>query len=283
MTLRTAQPSILVRTLDVLKELICDCNIVFSPSGVNVGVMDVSSQIYVYANLPKELFEEYRCDGIYPLGVNNTYFHKLIKQATNRDELTLSYHPGRPELGISIYNPAKGSRSVSRLKLLDIDNEYMEIPVERTFNTMVEMNAGDFLKVCRELVSIGSEVVIISDPVEQSITFQTEGDIGVVQQTFLNSEKQAVRAKESAKISDESFNMRPLAMMAKTASISQHVQIFFEEAFPLLLKYSIADKGTIAFCLAPLLNRHRPVTEILDSLAKTPADKVFGIPPSPSH
>ena len=145
--LRTAKASVLIRILDVLKELICDCNIIFDPSGVVVSVMDVSHQVYVYVSLPGELFEEYKCEGVHALGVNNNYFHKLIKQASNRDELSLQYHPNRPEMIITISNTVKGVRSVSKMKLLDIENELLEMPVNRSFGTMAEMNAADFLKI----------------------------------------------------------------------------------------------------------------------------------------
>lgn len=260
MVLRTAQASILVRILDVLKELICDCNIIFSPGGLVVSVMDAGQQVYAYVNLPGSLFEEYHCEGVHALGVNNNYFHKLIKQATNRDELTLSYHPTAPEMTIMIANLAKGVRSVSKMKLLDIENELLEMPLDRSYATMAEMNAADFLKICRELVSIGEEITVLTDPVEQSITFRADGDIGQVQQTLMNSEKQSVKNKD-VKAIEETFALRPLAMMAKTATISQFVTLYLDEAFPMLLKYSVADKGVVAFCLAPRLNKHRPVVD----------------------
>lgn len=261
LVIRTIQAPILIKTLDVVKELVSDCNFIFSPSGVVVSVMDAAHQSYVYVNLPAEMFDFYACDGVHSLGVNNSHFHKLIRQATNRDEMGLEYHPSRPELVISVRNITKKTCVTSRMKLLDIDSELLEVPIDRAFSTLIEMNAAEFLKMCRELQSVGGdEVCISSDPREETVVFQVEGDIGTVQHALTNSSNQTVRAGvENAKAIQEYFAVCRLVTMAKMSSLSSQVQIYLEEAFPILLKYTIAEKGVVAFCLSPQLNRHRPL------------------------
>lgn len=258
LSLRTISPPVLVRIMDVLKELVADTNIIFSPKGMVISVMDANKVAYAYVNLPSDHFEQYRCEGTHMLGVNNAHFHKLIKNCTNRDELMLQYHPSKPELVITVENTAKKYRSTSRLKLLLIEGEILEMPLEKSFCTMVEMNASDLLKICREMSSISDEIGIVSDPTTPSVTFRTEGDMGSVDHTLLNSDSHSVKCPE-AQVVNEVFAMRYISTVAKTAALSQRVEIYLEPAFPVLFKFTIGERGIMAFCIAPKLTNHRPI------------------------
>lgn len=261
LSVHTVSPPVLVRILDVLKELVADMNIIFSAKGMVISVMDANKMAYTYVNIPADQFEAYRCIGTHMIGVNNAHFHKLIKNCTNRDELMLSYHPSRPELVITIENASKKYRSTSRLKLLLIEGEILEMPLEKSFCTMVEMNASDLLKICRDMAPISDELGIVSDPNGPhgpSVTFRADGDMGSVDHTLLNSDAQSVKCPD-AQVVDEVFTMRYISTVAKTASLSQRVEIYFEPAFPVLFKYNLGEKGIMAFCIAPKLTNHRPL------------------------
>lgn len=258
LTLKTVAPPVLVRILDVLKELVSDTNIIFSAKGMVISVMDANKVAYAYVNLPADHFDLYKCEGTHMLGVNNAHFHKLIKNCTNRDELMLQYHPSKPELIITIENATKKYRSTSRLKLLLIEGEILEMPLEKSFCTMVEMNASDLLKICREMSSISDELGIVSEPAGPSVTFRVDGELGSVDHTLLNSDTNSVTCPEAQAV-DEVFTMRYISTVAKTASLSQRVEIYLEPAFPVLFKYCIGEKGVMAFCIAPKLTNHRPL------------------------
>lgn len=259
LSLRTIQAPVLIRTLDVVKELVADCNFVFSPKGLIISVMDASHQVYVYVNFPAEMFEFYRCDEpLLMIGVNNAHFHKLIRGCSNREELHLAYYIGQPELVITIENTARRTRVTSHMKLLAIENEILEVPMDRSFSALIEMSAQDFLKICREMTTIGEDLRVTSDAPGRTVFFQTEGEMGTLEHALTDSSSHSVTCPETAETIDETFSLRYLCFMAKTAAMSQKVQIYLEPSFPLLLKYAVGDRGIVAFCLAPKLTNHAP-------------------------
>lgn len=145
------------------------------------------------------------------------------------------------------------------MKLLCIESEVLEVPMDRTFSTLVELGAADFLKICREMTVIGDDLRVSSDTASRTVFFETEGEMGVLEHSLSDSTAHSVVCPEGSVAVDERFSLRHLCAIAKTAAMSQKVQLYLEPAFPVLLKYAVGDKGIMAFCVAPKLTNHIPV------------------------
>merc|ERR1712137_551076 len=61
------------------------------------------------------------------------------------------------------------------LKLMQIENEHMEIP-EQQYKVVVKMPSSEFQKICRDLKEFGETMQVKTS--KEGITFSVQGDIG---------------------------------------------------------------------------------------------------------
>ena len=89
MYLQTIQASALRTIFEVLKDIINDVNVYFTPQGIKVITLDTAHVTLVHMFLPAENFEEYSCDSDIIAGVNLSNVYKLLKSVTNNDSLRM--------------------------------------------------------------------------------------------------------------------------------------------------------------------------------------------------
>ena len=58
---------------------------------------------------------------------------------------------------------------------------------------------------------------------------------------------------EEDEIVQAKFLLKYLVLFSKAYNLSNTVEIFLKNDYPMVLKYSIADLGTLKFCLAPMV------------------------------
>ena len=127
MYLQTIQASALRTIFEVLKDIVNDVNVYFTPDGVRIQTFDTAKVTLIQMILPAENFEEYTCDAEMIAGLNMTNTHKLLKSVTNNDSLIMRMQ-GRDVLEIEIENTVKHSTTTFKLKLLDINEDDLNVP-----------------------------------------------------------------------------------------------------------------------------------------------------------
>ncbi|KAL5666672.1 hypothetical protein ACJX0J_026780, partial [Zea mays] len=61
------------------------------------------------------------------------------------------------------------------MKLMDIDSEHLGIP-DSEYQAIVRMPSSEFMRICKDLSSIGDTVVI--SVTKEGVKFSTSGEIG---------------------------------------------------------------------------------------------------------
>ncbi|KAL5669265.1 hypothetical protein ACJX0J_021486, partial [Zea mays] len=61
------------------------------------------------------------------------------------------------------------------MKLMDIDSEHLGIP-DSEYQAIVRMPSAEFMRICKDLSSIGDTVVI--SVTKEGVKFSTSGEIG---------------------------------------------------------------------------------------------------------
>ena len=210
---------------------------------MKIVAFDVARVTLVYVKLDAENFEEYSCPGNVVLGINVSNTFKLLKSISNNDILTITNTD--ESLVVTISNESKKSTSKFNIRLLDLNEDLLEIP-ESDDNNKHEtvIPSIDFQKIVRDMSNIGSELLI--KRFENLVVFSCEGDFADKQTTIEQNE--SVRNEISG-----NFSLKYLSMFTKATILCPLVQIIQEsDESPIVFKYTIANLGELRFYLAPI-------------------------------
>eukprot|EP00270_Netrium_digitus_P013454 TRINITY_DN4476_c0_g1_i1.p1 TRINITY_DN4476_c0_g1~~TRINITY_DN4476_c0_g1_i1.p1 ORF type:complete len:263 (+),score=44.80 TRINITY_DN4476_c0_g1_i1:438-1226(+) len=249
---RLVQGSLLKKILDAMKDLVTDANFDCSPTGFSLQAMDSSHVALVALLLRSEGFEHYRCDRNFAMGMNLNNMAKMLKCAGNDDIITIKADDGGDTVTFMFESPNQDKISDFEMKLMDIDSEHLGIP-ETKHDAVVKMPATEFLRICRDLSTIGDTVVI--GVTKEGIKFSTGGDIGSAnivcrQNTSVDKPEEQTVVEMQQPVS-LTFALRYLNSFAKATPLSGSVTISMSKELPIVVEYKIADMGYLRFYLAP--------------------------------
>lgn len=239
MKLATIQASAIKSTFEVLKDILNDVNIYFKPSGVYITTLDTARTSLVDMFLSSDNFEEYECENEIVAGINVSNTFKLLKSITNNDVLMISIEC-REFMNIEIHSETKKTSTKFALKLLDINENQIEVP-EMNMTTVTPMPSVDFQRICRDMYNIGGDIEITRDG--KVLRLKCEGD-------FANQETEIQCTEESPRICG-TYSLRYMNIFTKATSMCSTVQIMQEDNNRfLILKYNVANLGDLKFYLA---------------------------------
>lgn len=242
MHFRTIQASALKSVFEVLKDTINDVNIYFNEKGVHVLTLDTARVTLVHMELNAENFEEYVCPTEVVAGLNMANVYKLLKSVTQQDTLFVRIE-GRDYMEIHIENPEKKSSTNFKLKLLDINEDKLEIP-EIHMNVVTTMPAVDFQRIARDMGNISTEMDIIRDGT--TLELSCKGDFA--------DQKTVIEFPESVTRTGDTFNLKYINLFTKATNMCSSVQLMQDSEtpnMPIVFRYTIANLGELKFYLAP--------------------------------
>tara|TARA_B100001758_G_scaffold247086_1_gene263834 strand:+ start:2213 stop:2953 length:741 start_codon:yes stop_codon:yes gene_type:complete len=239
MKLVTIQASAIKSTFEVLKDILNDVNVYFNPDGMTITSLDTARVALVDVFLSADNFDEYTCDNPIIAGINITNTFKLLKTITNNDVLTLSVS-SKEFMDIEITSEAKKTTTKFQLKLLDINENRIEVPTQN-MTTVTTMQSAEFQRMCRDMSNIGTTIEIIRD--KSFLTLKCMGD-------FANQDTTIECVDESPYISG-CYSLKYMNTFTKATSMCSTVQLMQEpDSKFLILKYNVADLGELKFYLA---------------------------------
>lgn len=242
MFLKTVQATAIKSLLEVLKDIITDVNIYFDASGMKIIAFDVARVTLVYVKLSSENFEEYSCPKDLILGINVANTFKLLKSISNTDILTITHDD--ENLIITVSNDGKKCTSKFSIRLLDLNEDILDLPENDndTYETLVP--SIDFQKIVRDMSNIGTEMLVNRSG--NTIEFSCKGD-------FAEKHTSIEQDESIDKTISGAFSLKYLSMFTKATILCPIVQIVQEsDEAPIIFKYTIANLGELRFYLAPV-------------------------------
>ena len=240
MKLVTIQASAFKSTFEVLKDILNDVNIYFRPQGMYIVTLDTARTSLIDIFLAADNFEEYECtqeEIIAGINISNTF--KLLKTITNNDVLKIEIN-SKEYMDIEISSEAKKTNTKFQLKLLDINENHIEVP-DIDMTTITTLPSVDFQRLCRDMSNIGTDIEIRR--IGDQIKFRCDGD-------FANQETSIDCLDESPEIMG-TYSLKYLNIFTKATSMCASVQIIQETGNRfLILKYNVANLGELKFYLA---------------------------------
>lgn len=242
MKFTTVQSMAFKTSFEVLKDIINDANMYFTKDGIRILTLDTARSALVDLNLSCENFESYSCPTDVVAGVNITNTYKILKTITNNDTLTVEIL--QPDyMNIHIENSTKKSNTHFRLKLLDINEEIIEVPkVDMT--VMTTLPSVDFQRICRDMNNLGQEIEITRRA--DKFIIKCDGD-------FAHQET-VVECTDDTQFSgciSAAYSLKYINLFTRATSMCSTIQVMQEETHKfLILKYNVANLGVLSFYLA---------------------------------
>ncbi len=239
-----------IRTLfEVLKEIVHDVSLHVDSTGVKLLTLDGARCALVYMRLRADAFEEFRCNGSFTLGLNMASVFKLVKTSGSHDTITLYMDSASTnELGIKIQNAEKNSVTDFKLKLLDVDEETITLP-DVEFDSIITMPSAFFQRLCRDMLNISDTMVIRSTG--NHLVLGCNGDFARQETVIGEADAGMNFSAKSDKTIEGRFSLKYLSLFGKASNLSNTIELFLKESYPLILKYNVASLGELRFIVAP--------------------------------
>lgn len=257
---KTVQANAIKTLFEALKDIIDDVTININNEGLQVFTMDHNNCCVVHLNLLKNKFEEYFLESPINIGLNMKNLFLLLKTVGNHDVITFAItKSSQNKLTIVIENKDKQMKDVSRLNLLDLDEDELIIP-DIAFDRIVKISTSDFQKICKDVSNIADTVSFKSD--KKSFIIEVEGDIGS-KAIVLKENKKACVYKEDEfntisiiNITDnnvnEQYSLKYILLFIKSSNLCPSVEIFLKQRNVVTFIYSVGSLGSLKFSLSPI-------------------------------
>lgn len=239
---RTIQASAVKAVFEVLKDIVNDVNVYFTPAGMRILTFDNARVTLVHMVLNAENFEEYKCSGEVIAGLNMGNVFKLLKSVTSQDTLFVEIL-GRDFMEIYINNSEKKTSSQLKLKLLDINEDdivFDPIPMD----IITTLSSTDFQRITRDMGNLSNEMTIMR--YGQKMELSCIGDFADQMTTLEFPDAPVSRTGGT-------FSLKYINLFTKATGMCSSVQILQNSSNdgPIIFKYTIANLGDLKFYLAP--------------------------------
>lgn len=254
--IRTVQSSAVRILIEALKEILSEANFQFDETGIRVITMDSSHSMLVHLKLDAEKFQTFHCPQKTIIGVGLLNLYKMIKTLNNSSILSLFIEKhDENRLGIRIENNEKCSSTVYKLNIMDLNNEVLTFPPAE-FASVITMPSSDFQKICRDMYNLSDLIEIKS--IDEKLILSCQGDFAEQETVLYNDSGESGEGSNSFTIEHTGeniiqgvYNLKYLVLFTKCTNLSNSIEIYMKNDFPLILKYSCASLGNIKLVLAP--------------------------------
>ena len=254
-TAHLKESNIFKRIIESIKDLVTVVNFDIKQDGISFQAMDQSHVALVALFLSSEMFQSYRLDKNFTLGIKLQNLNKILKCGESTDSLTLECDQEDPQvLTLSFSSERHEKKSKFALNLVNQDEEALQLP-ETVYSSKVCMPSAEFSRIIRELTQL-SETISIK-VTQKSITFEVKGDIttGEIELHRNNVDKlQEQVLIECDEVVKNNFALNFLNMFCKAATLSDQVVLNMSVETPVIVEYKLGTNGSLKFYLAPKVN-----------------------------
>lgn len=249
---KLAQGTVLKKILEALIGLVTDANWECTAKGMTLQSMDSSHVALCCLNLKSDAFENYRCDRTVTIGINLPMMSRVLKCASNDDNVTLISEENSDKLTFK-FDSSQGDRdSEYEVKLTNIDSDSLGIP-DQEYDCIIKMPSGELSRICRDLSQFGDTLEIRCT--KNGVEFKTDGDNGTGK---INLKPSTNADKEEDNVTIEmnepvalTFASRYMCLFTKATPLAPQVSLHLVKDSPLVVEYPIGDSGDLKFFLAP--------------------------------
>ncbi len=243
MKLVLADPTYLKDSITVISDLVNEARFKISKDGLEMVAMDPANVAMVVYKLLSSAFTEYDVPKETEIAINLANLKQVLRRAKANDILTLIVTEDN-KLQITL----KGNtmRTFS-LPIIDIEEKEQRVP-NLSFPITIQASSSMLNEAIDDADIVAESVTFGAEPNKFSV--QAEGDLSKAHIEMAHGNDTKVTTESQAKIKAK-YSIEYLKKMIQAGKLSDSVNIYFNQDYPLKLEYKVVDKLLLSFILAP--------------------------------
>jgi proliferating cell nuclear antigen len=235
MIVKIDRPKLLADAISIISEIVTEVRIRLQEEGMSIIAVDPANVSMVIFKLPKQSFSQYEA-GNEVWGVNLADLKQILKRASSSSSIVFEQEEN--QLKISIFDKVKRVFSMS---LIEIESEEKQEP-SLNFSSNIEIESENFCQAVEDCNVVADAVDFIAG--NGFFVLEAIGSLNSARIEFSGDE-----AKIEG-IGKARYSLEYLMKFIKAKNISEKVQIYISEDYPLKIVFAGTDVG-MAFILAP--------------------------------
>ncbi|MFH1456445.1 MAG: proliferating cell nuclear antigen (pcna) [archaeon] len=244
MNLTLAEPRLLKESISIISDLVNEVTFKVGKDKIEMLAMDPANVAMVDFVLLSTAFVEYEVDEELTLSVNLEQFKAILRRSKPSDTITLSLDSDKNRLKINLNG---ANKKTFNLSLLNIDDNAHNVP-SLTFGATIQANASMLDEAVEDMSVVAESVAFIADV--EKFTVRSESNFSDANVVFPKTEEMSIELAEEGEVSSK-YSLEYLKKMIKGSKLTDNVNIYFGNDYPLKIEFVLMDKMKLGFVLAP--------------------------------
>jgi proliferating cell nuclear antigen len=222
-----------------------------TPSGIFLRMMNSNQNLLIDCELKAENFQLYYFSTLIEnqcinVGINLGHFYRMLKSIKKRDSLVLFILESNPhELGIEIIPKDLSRKTISMIKIQNIENLQIELP--NRYDNSLLVSSGEFCKMCKDLIPISSTIRIRAK--QYYIGFYSDIHAIFSREVLLGNHQEKLTTSDDSEDSylyDETFETEHISRILKVAGLANNINLIYKQDAPFHISSRIGNVGEIS-------------------------------------
>lgn len=226
---------------ELLQHNIKSCCLNLNEEGITLQMTDNQCKVLVDINLDKDKFNIYKFKFKQKkiIGLNLSHFYKMLKSVKKKDTVELFIENEEDyNFGIKITPKDNSRTTTSYIKIQNIQN--IEITLPDGYSNSVIIPSGEFHKMIKDMVQIGSQIEIQST--KNTIQFKCISEGIYSREVMFGIEDED---EDNEILFKDTFFTEQLHKIIKISGLSNKLYINTKSNMPLLFKTNVGTLGII--------------------------------------
>lgn len=238
----------LKEVMTVLKDFTTGVTFKFSAGGLVMQCMDASHVSMACLKISSTSFSKYDMEGVVQKDVSISMAHlsKILKLITPKAVVSWDTSLSDNALLVQIADVDKKSNYQFTLKLMDIEEEELEIP-ELPYTHRVSMVSSEFKKLVGDTIDFGDRMTFTFEG--NTLDLVVCGDAGE-----LAIHKEVVAVQENTGVARGKFSNKYITLVSKADKVAPNIKLSIAEGMPIELEYAVSEGTTFTLYIAPQID-----------------------------
>ncbi|MFO8015955.1 MAG: proliferating cell nuclear antigen (pcna) [Candidatus Woesearchaeota archaeon] len=242
MKLSLAEPKYLKDSISIISELVNEATFKITPEAIELVAMDPANVAMVIFKLLSSSFVEYDVKKPVEVAINLNNLKQITRRAGPNDMLSIELEEDKLKITL------KGkTKRTFHLPIINTEEKEQKVP-ELEFGVSIKTKA-EVLNEAVEDADIVAESVIFS--ADKSVfTIEAEGDLSKANIEIKEDNNTKINMNKEEKLKAK-YSIEYLKKMIAASKLTDDVILHFNTDYPLKIDYTVVDKVSLSFVLAP--------------------------------
>lgn len=236
-------PTYLKDSIIVISELVNEARFLVNDEGLELVAMDPANVAMVNYKLLASNFSEFKPGDKKEISINLASFKQVLKRAKSNDQLSLEVGDDN-KLKVQLKSSAIRT---FHLPLLDLGDDEQKIP-NLSFPVVISTKSSILNEAVEDSSIVSESITLRVEP--ERFTVSATGDTSNAHVEVLADDLTKIKSETKADVKSK-YSLEYLKKMINGSKLSENVNIYLNQDYPLKLEYKVIDKLLLSFILAP--------------------------------